>query len=42
MNFAYCVLATGADSKETAQLARIGAGPGILSVPLPIEKRLPD
>ncbi|CAD7085796.1 unnamed protein product [Hermetia illucens] len=39
INFAVCVLACGACSGEIAKLARIGTGPGLLSVPLPIEPR---
>ncbi|GJQ83828.1 hypothetical protein Trydic_g5686 [Trypoxylus dichotomus] len=39
IRFAMCILACGGDSGEVAKIARIGTGEGILSVPLPIEKR---
>jgi len=39
LRFAYCVLAAGSESGAIAQLARIGCGPGMLSIPLPVEKR---
>ncbi|XP_019864869.1 FAD-dependent oxidoreductase domain-containing protein 1 [Aethina tumida] len=39
IHFAYCVLAAGCDSGEIAELAGIGLGNGMLSIPLPVEKR---
>nr|XP_022902275.1 FAD-dependent oxidoreductase domain-containing protein 1 [Onthophagus taurus] len=39
IQFALIILAGGADSGEIAKLARIGTGQGILSIPLPVEKR---
>lgn len=39
MTFATCIIAAGAQSGNVARLARIGTGPGILSVPLPVEPR---
>jgi len=39
ITFAICVIAAGAQSGNVAKLARIGAGPGMLSIPLPIEPR---
>ncbi|KAJ8916257.1 hypothetical protein NQ315_016397 [Exocentrus adspersus] len=39
IQFAACILAAGSESGEVAQLARIGTGRGMLSVPLPVEKR---
>lgn len=40
ITFAICVLATGSETNEIAKLANIGLGKGILSVPVPVEKRL--
>lgn len=40
IHFSICVLACGADTGDIAKLARIGTGEGLLSIPLPIEKRL--
>lgn len=37
ITFASCIIAAGAQSKNVARLARIGNGPGLLSIPLPIE-----
>ncbi|XP_020807791.1 FAD-dependent oxidoreductase domain-containing protein 1 [Drosophila serrata] len=37
--FALCVIAAGASSGQVARLARIGEGPGMLQVPLPIDVR---
>lgn len=37
--FALCVISAGASSEQIARLARIGVGPGILRVPLPINAR---
>lgn len=37
--FALCVIAAGASSGQVARLARIGVGPGMLQVPLPIDVR---
>ncbi|XP_017097823.2 FAD-dependent oxidoreductase domain-containing protein 1 [Drosophila bipectinata] len=37
--FALCVIAAGADSGSVARIAQIGVGPGMLQVPLPIDKR---
>lgn len=39
IKFGICVIATGAQSGKTAELARIGHGPGVLKIPLPIEPR---
>lgn len=39
IKFAICIIATGAQSGNVARLARIGEGPGMLSVPLPVEPR---
>ncbi|XP_016978966.1 FAD-dependent oxidoreductase domain-containing protein 1 [Drosophila rhopaloa] len=37
--FALCVIAAGASSGQVARLAKIGVGPGMLQVPLPIDAR---
>lgn len=39
MEFAVCVVAAGAESGKIAKLAKIGTGPGVLTVPLPVEPR---
>lgn len=39
IEFAMCVIAAGSESGEVAQLAKIGVGDGMLSIPLPVEKR---
>jgi len=39
VRFGVCVLAAGYESGNIAEMARIGRGPGILSVPLPVEPR---
>lgn len=39
IEFALCVLAAGSESGQVAQLAKVGVGPGMLSIPLPVEKR---
>lgn len=39
VKFAACVLAAGDNSGGIAKLAKIGTGEGLLSIPLPIEKR---
>ncbi|KAL3282084.1 hypothetical protein HHI36_005283 [Cryptolaemus montrouzieri] len=39
ITFSICILAAGSDSNEIAKLVKIGSGTGILSVPLPVEKR---
>lgn len=39
INFAICIIAAGADSGQVAELLNIGTGRGILSVPLPVERR---
>ncbi|KAB0794704.1 hypothetical protein PPYR_11543 [Photinus pyralis] len=39
IQFAYCVIAAGAESGELAKLAKIGNGEGMLTVPLPVERR---
>lgn len=39
IKFAVCIIAAGHASGKVAELARIGTGPGMLSVPLPIEPR---
>uniref|UniRef100_A0A1B0A538 FAD dependent oxidoreductase domain-containing protein n=1 Tax=Glossina pallidipes TaxID=7398 RepID=A0A1B0A538_GLOPL len=39
VKFAICVVAAGAHSGEVAKLARIGAGRGLLQMPLPVEPR---
>lgn len=40
LKFASCVVAGGSESSHIAKLANIGSGGGLLTVPLPIEKRL--
>ncbi|XP_017060950.1 FAD-dependent oxidoreductase domain-containing protein 1 [Drosophila ficusphila] len=37
--FALCVIAAGTNSGQVARLARIGVGPGMLRIPLPIDAR---
>ncbi|KAH8298143.1 hypothetical protein KR018_008517 [Drosophila ironensis] len=37
--FALCVIAAGASSGSVSRLAKIGVGPGMLQVPLPIDSR---
>ncbi|XP_044750384.1 FAD-dependent oxidoreductase domain-containing protein 1 isoform X2 [Coccinella septempunctata] len=39
ITFSVCVIATGSETNEIAKLAGIGTGKGILSVPVPVEKR---
>jgi FAD-dependent oxidoreductase domain-containing protein 1 len=39
IKFGIVILAAGAHSGKVAKLAKIGTGPGILSIPLPIEPR---
>lgn len=39
IKFGLCVIAAGAQSGKIGELARIGKGPGVLSIPLPIEPR---
>lgn len=39
VKFAACILAAGDKSGHIARLAKIGTGDGLLTVPLPIEKR---
>ncbi|KAG5674266.1 hypothetical protein PVAND_004246 [Polypedilum vanderplanki] len=39
IKFAMCIIAAGHNSGKVAEMARIGKGEGILSVPLPIEPR---
>lgn len=39
IKFAICVLAAGENSGKIASLAKIGTGDGLLSMPLPIERR---
>lgn len=39
IKFAQAIIAAGAQSGAVAELARIGRGPGMLSVPLPVEPR---
>ncbi|XP_056635806.1 FAD-dependent oxidoreductase domain-containing protein 1 [Diorhabda sublineata] len=39
IEFAYCIIAAGHESTEVSKLAGIGIKPGMLSIPLPIEKR---
>lgn len=39
IRFAAVVIAAGASSQEIAEKAEIGLGKGILSVPLPVERR---
>lgn len=36
---AYYIIASGWASGKIAKMARVGAGPGMLQVPLPVEKR---
>ncbi|CAH1117776.1 unnamed protein product [Phaedon cochleariae] len=39
LEFSICIIAAGCESREIAQQAKIGVGEGMLSVPLPIERR---
>jgi FAD-dependent oxidoreductase domain-containing protein 1 len=39
IKFAACILAAGHNSSEIGKMAKIGTGDGLLSIPLPIEKR---
>ncbi|KAK4880220.1 hypothetical protein RN001_008366 [Aquatica leii] len=39
IKFAYCVIAAGAESGKIAKLAKVGCGPEMLTVPLPVERR---
>lgn len=39
IKFAICILAAGDNSGHIASLAKVGTGDGILSIPLPIERR---
>jgi len=39
IHFAYCIIAAGHESANIAEMARIGRGQGVLSVPLPVEPR---
>lgn len=39
ITFATCIIAAGAWSGHLAKLLKIGSGPGMLSVPLPVEPR---
>ena len=39
IKFGICVIAAGAQSGKIAKMARIGQGPGMLTIPLPIEPR---
>ncbi|KAK9870385.1 hypothetical protein WA026_007950 [Henosepilachna vigintioctopunctata] len=39
ITFDICILAAGSESKTVAQKAKIGSGEGLLSVPLPVERR---
>lgn len=39
INFGCCVLATGSATADVAKLAKIGTGPDILTIPLPIEQK---
>ncbi|XP_045471479.1 FAD-dependent oxidoreductase domain-containing protein 1 [Harmonia axyridis] len=39
ITFSICVIATGSETNEIAKLAKIGTGKGILSVPVPVERR---
>lgn len=39
MEFNVGVIAAGCDSGEVGKLAKIGTGPGILSEPIPVERR---
>lgn len=39
IDFAHCLIAAGHESATVAEMARIGRGPGLLSVPLPVEPR---
>lgn len=39
IKFAIVVIAAGADSGKVGRMARIGTGPGMLSVPIPVERR---
>lgn len=40
VEFRQCVIAAGANSGNVSKLASIGTGEGVLSVALPVEKRL--
>ena len=42
VKYAYCVVAAGHESGKIADMARIGRGEGMLSVPLPVEPRYDD
>lgn len=39
IQFSYCILAAGSNSAAVAEMANIGTGKGLLSLPLPVEKR---
>lgn len=39
ITFATCIIAAGANSGEVAKLARIGVGPDLLNIALPVEPR---
>ncbi|GAB0100108.1 FAD-dependent oxidoreductase domain-containing protein 1 [Sergentomyia squamirostris] len=39
IKFAICILAAGAHSGQVAQMMKIGTGPGLLQLPLPVEPR---
>lgn len=39
IRFGLCIIAAGAQSGKVAKMARIGEGPGVLSIPLPVEPR---
>jgi len=39
IHFGVCIIAAGHESSNIADMARIGRGHGILSVPLPVEPR---
>lgn len=39
IDYAYCIIAAGHESANIAEMARIGRGEGMLSVPLPVEPR---
>ncbi|KAJ8729517.1 hypothetical protein PYW08_001098 [Mythimna loreyi] len=42
IKFAICILAAGDNSAKIASLAKVGTGDGMLSIPLPIERRESD
>lgn len=39
IEFGLCVIAAGCESGDVGRLAKIGDGPDLLTIPLPVEKR---